>query len=365
MLGRLEKFGLNLLVYAKLVSTTTIGLGFLSFLAINRRSLRLSYRELLFVGAVLFQLAFSFISSGNNLASFTNTLFYFSYLLVYIFLKDKNREDLITFLRYLMVAMFVFTLIEFVVFNSSLSNFVWYFPEEHTHRSSIMGFQRAQGLGAISSSSGAVAVLSLALYSIVSNKRLKFYGAIVFFTIALLMTGTGFFLFFAYLFLATLMKNRGVFRKFFIWGGLIALLVLAFSVFEEMELNRFTLTYFVDIFEIKNEQYAGHESDKSILSIVFGGQSNSLNPLIVTSSDFAIMGLFDSMGIYSIALIVSAPIWLAGYQRQYLIILILYWLSWVHYPAMGSPIGSVFLGVFLALYRNSRRSELAQTGLPV
>lgn len=365
MLGRLEKFGLDLLVYAKLLSTTTIGLGFLSLLAINRSSLRLSYRELLFVGAALFQLAFSFILSGNNLASFTNTLFYFSYLLVYIFLKDKNREDLITYLRYLMVAMFTFTLIEFVVFNSPFSNFVWYFPEGHTHRSQIMGFQRAQGLGAISSSSGAVAVLSLALYSVVSDKSLRFYGAIMFSTIALMMSGTGFFLFFAYLLLATLMKSRGVIRKFFLWGFLIALLMTTFSVFEEMGLNRFTLTYFVDIFVYKGEQYADFESDKSISSIVFGGQSNSNNPVIVTSSDFAIMGLFESMGIYSIALIVTAPIWLAGYQRQYLIILILYWLSWVHYPAMGSPIGCVFLGVFLALYRNSRRSKLAQAGLPV
>lgn len=364
MLSRLEKFGLNLLVFAKLLGTTTIGLGFLSLLALNRNNLKLSYRELLFIGAVIFQLAFSFILSSNSFASFTNTLFYFSFLVPYFFLKDKNGEDLIVFLRYLIVVMFLFALIEFVVLNSPLTNFVWYFPEGHTHRSEIMGLQRAQGLGAIASSSGAVAVLSWALYSVCSDKNIKIYGAIVFATIALMMTGTGFFLFFSYLLLATLMKNRGVIRKFLLWGGLIALLLVAFSVFEEIGLNRFTLSYFVEILEFKDEQYSEHQSAKSISSIIFGGQSNSENPLIVTSSDFAILGLFDSMGMYSILLIISAPLWLVGYQRSHLIVLMLYWLAWLHYPAMGSPVGCVFLGLFLALYRQSHRSRLIQNRFP-
>ncbi len=89
---------MNLVVFAKMLGTTTLGLGFLSLLLINRNRLKLSYRELLFIGAVFFQLVFSFILSGNNLSSFTNTLFYFSFLLVYVFLKDKKTKDLITFL---------------------------------------------------------------------------------------------------------------------------------------------------------------------------------------------------------------------------------------------------------------------------
>lgn len=364
MLSRLEKFGLNLVVYAKLINTTTIGLGFLSLLFLNKRNFRISYRELLFCGAVLFQLVFSLVSSANDLASFTNTLFYFSFLLVYLFLKDKDSEELITFLRYLIVAMFVFTLIEFVVLNSPFGNSVWYFPEGHTHRSEIMGFQRAQGLGAISSSSGAVAVLSLALYSVVSNKSRRLYGAIVFATIALLMSGTGFFMFFAYLLLVELKKNRGAISKVLLMGFLITLLVMAFSIFEEMGLNRFTLGYFVDIVEVKSEQYANHESDKSMSSIIFGGQSNSAAPVIATTSDFAIMGLFDSMGIYSITLIFIAPLWLVGYQKRYFVVLILYWLSWLHYPAMGSPAGCVFLGIFLAVCRNSPANAVVQRSQP-
>ena len=351
-------------MFAKLLGTTTLGLGFLSLLLINRNSLKLNYRELLFIGAVLFQLFFSFILSGNSLSSFTNTLFYFSFLLVYVFLKGKNTEDLVTFLRYMIFVMFVFALIEFAVLNSPLTNFIWYFPEGHTHRSEIMGFQRAQGLGAISSSSGAVAVLSLALYLVVSNQSLRLYKTIVILTVVLLMTGTGFFLLFAYLLLQAWMINRGAFSKFFLSAGLIALLLLAFFIFEKISLNRFTFTYFMDIYELKIYQYKESVFDNSIFSIIFGGQSNSNSPLVVTSSDFAIMGLFESMGLYSMVLVTVAPLWLVGFQRKFLIVLLLYWLSWLHYPAMGSPVGGVFLGLFLALYRQSHQSGLIQNHFP-
>jgi hypothetical protein len=364
LLSRLEKFALNLVVFAKLLGTTTLGLGFLSLLLINRNSLKLSCRELLFIGAVLFQLFFSFILSGNSLSSFTNTLFYFSFLFVYVFLKDKNTEDLVRFLRYMIFVMFVFVLIEFAVLNSPLTNFIWYFPEGHTHRSEIMGFQRAQGLGAISSSSGAVAVLSLALYLVVSNQSLRFYKTIVILTVVLLMTGTGFFLLFAYLLLQAWMINRGAFSKFFLLAGLIALLLLALFIFEKISLNRFTFTYFMGIYEWKIYQYKESVFDNSIFSIIFGGQSNSNSPLVVTSSDFAIMGLFEAMGLYSMVLVIVAPLWLVGFQRKFLIVLMLYWLSWLHYPAMGSPVGGVFLGLFLALYRQSHRSGLIQNHFP-
>lgn len=357
MISQLEKFGLNLVLFAKLLGTNVIGLVFLLFLLVNKRALKLNFRELLFIGAVLLQLIFSFILSGNNYACLTNTIFYFSFLIVYVALKDKNSEDLIRLLRYMIISAFLFTLIEFIVLNSPLTSYVWYFSEEHAHRSVISGLQRAQGLGAISSSSSAIAVFSLALYSIVVGKSSRLYEMIVFTTVLLLMSGTGFFLLIAYIFLHMWINSGGAFKKLVKFIGFISLLVLAIDFFELIGLNRFTFDYFFQIYELKINLYKEKVFDSSISSMFFGGQSNISDPLIVTSSDFAIMGIFDSMGIYSTILILSAPLWIIGLQRQFQIILILYWLSLLHYPAIGSPIGCFFFGLCLALCRNSAQKN--------
>ncbi|MDP3651354.1 MAG: hypothetical protein Q8R67_06695 [Rhodoferax sp.] len=359
MLNRLEKFGLNLVVFAKLLGTTTVGLVFISFLIINGRSIRLSRREWIFIGAVLFQFFISLFLS-LNIALISNTLFYFSFLPVYVFLKNKNNQILIYFLRYLMVVMFVFCLVEFIFLNTSLNKFVWYFTDEHMHRSLIMGLQRAQGLAAISSSSGSVAVLSLALYSIVSNRQHIFYYVIVFFTIVLLMSGTGFFIFAAYILLINLINARGVFGKLLVWLFILTVFSIFLWIFEDIGLNKFTLTYFFDILNFKGDQYLDFEVKKSLVSIVFGGQADSRHSVVETSSDFGIMGLYNSMGVFSVVLAVFSPLLLIGFQKKYIVVLILLLLSWVHYPALGSPVGCVFLGLFLALYRGNQRIASAK-----
>jgi hypothetical protein len=369
MISRAGRLGLNLVMFSKLLGTTTIGIGFLTFLSVYKGNLKLNRKETSFIGAVLFQLLLS-VTWSNSVAAVTNTLFYFSFLVVYIFLKDKARDELITFLKYFILIMFGFSLIEFIVFNSFASNWVWYFPEDHVHRSSIMGLQRAQGLAAISSSSGAVAVLSLALYLVVSSKKLLSYEVITFISIACLMSGTGFFLFVCYQLLKSVKKSHSILKRITLFGLTILTILLALSIFQEIELNRFTSKYFLDIYDIKINMYDGHEIHNSFVSVIFGGQSNIRDPIIVTSSDFAIIGLFESMGIYSVLLIVSGPIWLVGFQRQFLIVLILYWASWLHYPAMGSPVGTVFLGMFLALCKNfsttvTHHSTKVKAGAPV
>lgn len=356
-INRIEKFGLNLLLYAKLLTTTTAGLGVLSLLAVSRKSLKLAPRELLFVGLVFFQLAVSLLLSGSSAAA-NNTLFYYSFLPVYFLLKDRNDNELIKFLRYLMSVMMIFTLIEFFALNTSLSSYVWYFGEDHVHRSLIMGFQRAQGLSQISSSSGVVAVITLALYSVVSKREDLKYHIITATNILFLMSGSGFFIYALYLLLTTFFKLTGVFYKTIIICSVITTIVAMLLFFEEIGLDKFTITYLLDIYDIKLLDYFNSEFSGDFIGSMFGSQASLRDAQVVTTSDFAILGLYQGMGIFSVFLLLNAQILVVGYIKQYKIVTALCIVSWLHYPALPSPVGALFFGIFLSLCRNSQRTIL-------
>jgi hypothetical protein len=351
------KFGLNLIIFAKLLGTTTIGIGVVFALAISRKRLKLHIREILFSGIVFFQLVLSLLTSQNS-SALNNTIFYYSFIPVYFLLKDRSNEFLIKFLKYLMNAMLIFSVLEFFALNSFLSKYVWYFGEEHVHRSFIMGFQRAQGLSAISSSSGSVAVLCLALFSIVSNESIYRYRIVVGTTVLFLMSGAGFFILLAYVFLTILFTHGSALHKIIILCLAIIAITGLILFFEEVKLNKFTLNYLYDIYMFKLNGFSAINLKPTLSEIMFGFQADPLKALILTTSDFAIQGLYISMGIISVFLLLIAPILIIGYIKEYKVVLVLCIISWVHYPVLPSPVGCVFFGIFLSLYRNSKRMNL-------
>ncbi len=348
MLSRIERFSLYLIIYAKLIGTTTLGLGFATLLSL--RNLFLSEREAWFITAAIGQLLIALVLSAST-APLGNALFYFSFLPVYLLLKAKRPEALILFLQGLLLLLLVFSACEFFLLNTPLSRYVWYLPQGHVHRSMIMNLQRAQGLAAISSSSGAVSVLCLALYTTVAKEKVRYYTAITAATILLLMSGTGFFLFLAYVILRRLRARSGVTLKVAAVGFLAVVAMISFMVFAAIGLNRFTTKYFVEIVVVKATQYAVYSGDITAGSSILGGQADPIHPKLLSSTDFAVMGLFQSMGLVGTILVLLAPFILIGYRKQYWTLLVLCYLSWLHYPALASPIGAVFLGLFLALYR--------------
>jgi hypothetical protein len=357
-INRLERLGLNLVLYSKLFGTTVIGLGMVSLLAVARKDIKFNSRELLFLVIVLIQLALSLLLSGS-LSALSNTLFYYSFIPVYFLLRGKGEDELIKLLKYLIYAMFLFTLIEFLILNSSLGNYIWYFGEDHTHRALIIGIQRAQGLSAISSSSGVISVLCLALYSIDSKINILKFRVIAFTTIVLLMSGSGFFLLLAYVLLLIFTNSIGVHRRLISFGILIIMAIALLLFFENIGVNKFTLTYFVEIYEFKFRQYHNEITNSGFVEVMLGSQAHSQNSSILTSTDFAIMGLYQGMGIVSTILLVATPILIIGYVSRYRLILILCVVSWLHYPALPSPAGAIFFGIFLALYRSSYRKILS------
>lgn len=351
MLGLWEKIGLNLILFSKFFGTTTYGT--FIFLAINIRNIKLKLGDLLFLNAILVQLLISFFLSDFNKASLSNTYFYFLFFLIYLFLRYKSEECLENLIKYVITVSFIFVLLEFVILNSSLSSQVWYFTETHSHRSEIMGLQRAQGLAAISSSSGAVSILFFSLYALVTIKLKKIFLVMTVIKILLLMSGTGLFLLICYLFLSILKKLGSLLNKI-----IYIFLIIFFIAFidyssKKIGLTKFTVSYLSEIYLTKIDQIQNQLFNKSFHLLVFGEQSNNVNPLIQTSTDFGLLGLFTGMGVYSIILIIFSPFFLIGFQKKYYVVLILYFLSWLHYPVVGSPEGSIFFGIFLAFYERS------------
>jgi hypothetical protein len=85
------KFSLNLVAFAKLLGTTTIGIGVVFLLGVYRNRLKLNSRELCFSFIVVIQLVISLLLSQNE-SALRNTLFYYSFLPVYFLLKDRNHS---------------------------------------------------------------------------------------------------------------------------------------------------------------------------------------------------------------------------------------------------------------------------------
>ena len=353
-LNKLEKFGLNLIIFAKLLGTTTIGLGWILLLVLKK--IKLKKREFVYIVAVIFQLVVSLILSLNT-ASFHNTLFYFSFLPVYLLFKKKDNKTMIAFLQYLMFAMFVFTLIEFVFLNTPLNKYVWYFGPDHVHRALILNLQKALGLGTLSSSSGAVAVLCLALYSKESQKNQILYNTITLSTILLLMSGAGFFLYILYITLLFLNKSKKILHTIVEMSFLLFIFATSISFFSKIGINKFTIEYVIAVYENKDQQIEDEHIEKDYTLLFWGEQASSEKSEIKTSTDFAINGLFKAMGIFSTFLIILAPILIIGYKKKYTLLLILYLASWVHYPAISSPIGCIYMGLFLSFYGYNQTND--------
>jgi hypothetical protein len=343
-----RKIGIVLLTFSKLIGTTLPGVGLITVFMLRR--IRFNYREAFYVFSILFMMLFSTLLSGK-IAALSNTLFYFAFVPVYFLLKNEDGIVLISVLKFIMISMLIFTIAEFVIFNSFLNFFVWYFPTDHVHRALVLGYQKSLGLASLSSASGAVAVISYAIYSTIATRVRKFYTIGTVLNLLLLMSGTGFFLFFLFLIMRNL-TNKSIQVRILYSIISATLFITTLLFFAYIELNKFTLLYFWEIMEIKSNDISEFNGHNNILSFLLGSQSDAQEATVITSSDFGIMGIYSAMGILGTIFVIFAPILLIGYRKGFFVLLMLYFLSWLHYPALAGSVGALVLGVFLVIFKN-------------
>ena len=313
--------------------------------------------KLLLVFASLPFLPSVFLLNATGLANvLSSILFYFSFLYLVVVMGSWSRFAVRQLLEFLFRFSFAFNILEFFFLNTPLNKFVYYFPEDHVHRALILGFQKALGLSSISSVSGFAAVFIYILLKEFFGVRGKIYTFLTILSLLFLMSGTGFFFFIAYssyysvrsLGLFSLLKSNSSFTINTSFFYSFAILIFTLIVASNSAINKFTFTYFEEIFLLKINQFSMFVlADNDWFTNLLGASFSTGEA--ITSGDFGFLAISQSFGFYGILLYCVTPVLLFKKKRILLSLAVV--LSLYHYPAFGGAFGSLLYGVAVCLSR--------------
>lgn len=297
-------------------------------------------------------------------APISNILFYFSFippLLVMLSTRPLDSQEYLTSRAMGLIALVTFA--DAVAMNTPLRSYMWFFPEGHVHgRSMIFGFyNRPAGIAAVTSSSGALAMFMLVLSDwwqprqAMTNRRTLWTLV----TLVLLQSGTGFVMFGGYVLVRVFRQYRSRVRKRH--ASLFVLALIAAAVYYTSDVSqekaaqwRFSPQYAMSILDFKLQQF-----DLSVFNsagtLLLGAQIDPARVGNITSSDFAILGMLTGIGALGSLLVLIAPWLFWGGRRSMLFPLLVFYLCFLHYPAMSSPPGAVIFAVFLFMLWAARR----------
>ena len=140
---------------------------------------------------------------------------------------------------------------------------------------------------------------------------------------------------------------------------LISSIVLSSTVLDQNNIynsNKFSLTYISYIFIYKFFLISGDtESTRSLLEALFGMQINS-STKVTTSGDLGFKVIYVAVGSIGLLLILIAPLLYIKTIKYFIIPMIFFILSFVHYPGLLSGPGSILFGTFLYILNRTHKS---------
>lgn len=362
------RFGLIVLYFSTFVLTTVPAQIFLvfSFLLKPRVS-----RKVFFYLSICAVYLFFVISINPSDIPLRNLLFYFSFVmpfLVMLSVRDSINNFAIT--NGFMAVICAVTVAEAILVNSPLGTNIWFLPAEHAHRVLFFDglYQRPLGVAGIASSSGALIVFSLALSDMFQTKWRLFCkkNIVAILALALLASGTGFMLLVVYLitkfscniFGAKRMLSGTTIGLSFI----IILLTMGASggYFTTEGFNKFSFEY-ANLIIVNKELSLSLLQPTSLVELLLGGQVSQGNPVFATASDFGYLSMFGAIGVVGSMLVLGVPLLFARSLRFFVAPTIIFYLSFIHYPALSSPPGAVLFALYLYMlgsYKNEMRRHM-------
>ncbi len=362
----LVRFGLRALFVSRYLTSTVPAQLLLLLLGMVR--LRLPGRMLayiavsaLYVGVVLVQ--------NPQYAPMSNFIFYFSFVPPFLVMMSTRSEGSQEFLDLrAMKVVLVLTALDAVAMSTGLRQYMWFFPEGHSHgQSMIFGFyNRPSGVAAVASSSGALAVFMLVLSDLwhrretLLNRRL----VITLLTLLLLQSGTGFAMFGAYVVLRLVQQYRSRLRVRNRSAGLLILASVVGAIyttrnleFEQAAQFRFSLEYARQVYEVKVAQLELTRFGRPA-TLWLGAQIDPALVGQVTTSDFGVLGMVQGIGIVGTTLILLPPLLFRTGRRSLVLPTVFFYACFLHYPALSSPPGAVIYGAFLWTLWSVKRGTL-------
>jgi hypothetical protein len=358
----LSKLCLKALYFSRFITTTVPAE--LCLLPLGLPGLRIPVRFIVYllvcvsyIGVVLF------LNPSRDPLS--NILFYFSFVPPFLAMMSTRwagREDFAVTYRF-MVFIFAVTVADGIAMNTSLRPYMWFFQEGHAHEvSNIFGFyQRPEGVAGLTSSSAATAVFSLVLSDLrhqtesLVNRRV----VIVLLTLIVLESETGFAMFAIYV----LVRMYRIFRSRITRkvGSIMVIMAVIGAIYSVQSVEhanqfRFSVEYARQVLDYKLVEWNA-SSFGPPSTLIWGAQIDPTLDGLITSSDFAVLGLVTAMGLLGGILVLSAPLVFLGSFRGFFVPTLFFYLCFVHYPALSSPPGAVLFALYLWLLAKARRDR--------
>lgn len=366
---QLAIFGLIVLYFSTFLLTTVPAqmLLMLLFLLRNKAPSKVYFLLVLCAAYLVFV-----ISVNPSEIPLRNILFYFSFLMPFlVMLATNDSANRFAITDGFMAVVCAITVAEAIVVNSPLGTNIWFLPAGHAHRVLMFDglYQRPLGIAGTAASSGALVVFALALSDISQAKWRLFCKKNIFaiLTLGILASGTGFMLFVIYLIMklpsSVFDAQRASFgTKIFLYC-LVSILLLGASsgYFNAEGFNKFSLEYMDFLYENKLMALDALQ-DTSLVELLLGGQVSQESPVFATASDFGYLSMFEAMGILGVMLVLGAPLLFARTLRFFISPTILFYLSFIHYPALSSPPGAVLFALYLYMLKSYKRIDVAAGG---
>ena len=257
-----------------------------------------------------------------------------------------------------MIAMFVTCILQFFKYNFFGFNFV----DELSHLSSyFLGFQISLGLSNNHSSSSVAMVFCLILLSKNVSKNHEGIGKYFILTLAVaLLTYSTASTFIFLIFLLYYLFTKGRFKLWLLLFILSLLLLIAnfydYEILRNSEgayiYRKYTIDYFLTVISGKLDLFLKFFSSININLFLFGTDGVNSQTFAYTSSDFSLIYTLKGMGFIRGLCLLFVPIILFGFRTKVLLLFLFYIFSWMHYPSLAGPFGSIVLAIYLITYKN-------------
>jgi hypothetical protein len=123
--------------------------------------------------------------------------------------------------------------------------------------------------------------------------------------------------------------------------------------------NKFSFTYISYIVLIKYYAVFNDYDPNTTMLVNLLGQNISLNlEKAITSGDFGFVVMHEAIGIIGLMLVLLSPFVFIKSIKHFTVPIVIFYLSFIHYPALLSAPGAINFGILLYLLNRNKYNNL-------
>ena len=339
-----------------------------SFLLINLNKLKFDNLQITSLLILLAYLSIVIILAVDPLSLLNNFKYYFGFIFFILFFKiysiDKN---FIKYLKIILIACVIFVFLDAVIIN--------FFPNielhEEIHTAKFFGFyKRPPGFGGNSSISSTFILFTyLMLIRVYAVKFMKVEHLLIYLSIFLLFSSTGFILMIITFFLISYEhKKISSYAMLLLFGIIIFLLLIITKNINSDYAQKISIDYFYHVFQEKffyintflfnkeftelshqdlyfMEKFISHIFEYKECSKVFGCQLYAT--YASTSGDLGLLGALEVIGLFGIICILTILIAFTKFFINNFVYFLLIMFISLHYGFIFSNLGNLIFAIIL------------------